>query len=74
MHIPEMSGWKFVAEFRRGRKEPVALECFVAIPDLEQAQRMAAAKLVGADAITAEQISKAELVRLDVKNGEAVIR
>lgn len=72
VHISEMSGWKFIAEFRRGRKEPIALECFVSIPDLEQAQKIA--KLVGADAIKAEQISKAELVHRDVKNGEAVIQ
>ncbi len=69
-----MSGWKFIAEFRRGRKEPVTLECFVAISNLEQARMAAATKLVGADAITEEQISKAELIRRDVRRGEAVIR
>ena len=69
-----MAGWKFVAEFRRGRKAPVRLECLVAIPDLEQARIAAATKLVGADTITEEEISKAELVRRDVKKGEAVIR
>jgi hypothetical protein len=42
-----MAGWKFIAEFRRGRKNPIALEYFVAIPDLEQARIIAAAKLVG---------------------------
>jgi len=69
-----MAGWKFIGEFRRGRKAPIALECFVAIRDLEQAQPIAAQKLVGADAITAEQISGAELRRLFIKSGEAAIR
>ena len=72
--ISVMHGWKFIGEFKRGRKEPVTLECFVAIPALEQARVAASTKLAGADAITEEQISKAELVRRDVKNGEAVIR
>lgn len=69
-----MSGWKFVGEFRRGRKAPFTLECFVAISNLEEARMAAATKLVGADAITEEQISKAELVRRDVKKGEAAFR
>jgi hypothetical protein len=43
-----MAGWKFIAEFKRGRKSPIALEYFVAIPDLGQPQIVAAAKLVGA--------------------------
>lgn len=68
-----MSGWKFIAEFS-GRKAPVTLECFVAIPDLDQARIAAAMKLVGADAITEEKISRAELVRRDVKMGDAVFR
>jgi hypothetical protein len=67
-----MSGWKFVAEFRRGRKDPILLACLVAVSDLDQAQRIAATKLVGADEITAEEISNAELKRLNIKNGEAV--
>lgn len=70
-----MAGWKFIAEFRRGRKEPIALVCFVAVADLEQARAVAARKLVGADEITAAgQISKAELARLYIRDGEAVIR
>lgn len=74
VHIPNMPGWKFIAEFRRGRKNPVALECFVVAPDFEQAQKIAATKLVGADTITAEPIPDAELARLDINKGEVVFR
>jgi hypothetical protein len=68
-----MAGWKFVAEFRRGRKEPIALECFVAVPDLRQAQIIAAKMLVGADEISAEEISSAELGLRNIRNGHAVL-
>jgi hypothetical protein len=67
-----MSGWKFVAEFRRGRKNQISLECLIAVPDLDQAQKIAATKLVGADEITAEKISNAELMRLNIKSGDIV--
>jgi hypothetical protein len=43
-------------------------------PDLEQAQIIAAAKLVGADEITTEQLSGSELRRLAIKDGEAAFR
>ena len=69
-----MAGWKFIAEFRRGRKNPIALEYFVAIRDLEQAQMVAAAKLVGADEITTEQLSSTALMHLAITNGEADFR
>ena len=69
-----MAGWKFIAEFKRGRKSPIALEYFVAIPDLGQPQIVAAAKLVGADEITTEQLSSSELRRRDIKDGEAAFR
>jgi len=68
-----MAGWKFVAEFRRGRKEPIALECFVAVPDLRQARIIAAKMLVGTDEIRAEEISNAELGVRNIRNGHAVL-
>jgi hypothetical protein len=68
-----MAGWKFVAEFRRGRKEPIALECFVAVLELGQARRIAAKMLVGADAISAEEISSAELRLRNIRSGDAVL-
>ena len=67
-----MAGWKFVAEFWRGRKEPIALECFVATPDLRQAQIIAAKMLVGADEIRVEEISSAELRLWNIRSGDAV--
>jgi hypothetical protein len=74
VHIQKMAGWKFIAEFRRGRKDPLALQYFVAVPDLEQAQIIAATKLVGADEITIEPLSSFELRRLAIKDGEAAFR
>ena len=68
-----MAGWKFVAKFRRGRKEPIELECFVAVADLKQAEIIAATKLVGADEIMAEEISNAELRHRKISDGDAVI-
>jgi len=69
-----MAGWKFIAQFGRRRKDPIALEYFVAVPDLEQAQIIAAAKLVGADEITTEQLSAPDLRRLSIKDGAAAFR
>jgi hypothetical protein len=68
-----MGGWKFVAEFRRGRKEPMVLECFVAVADLKQAQIIAATKLMGADVVTSEEISNGELRLRNIRDGDAVI-
>jgi hypothetical protein len=42
-------GWKFVGEFKRGREACLAIECIVALPDLEEAKAIASKKLVGAD-------------------------
>lgn len=57
-----MPRWKFVAEFRRERREPTRLECFVAIPDAKEARQIAAKKLAGADQIkSAQEIPDAEL-------------
>jgi hypothetical protein len=68
-----MAGWKFVAEFKRGRKEPIAIECFVAVEDLKRAQIVASNKLVGADEVRAEEISSAELRLRNVRDGDAVV-
>ena len=68
-----MSGWKFVAEFRRGRKDPILLACLVAVSDLDQAQRIAATKLVGADEITAEEITSFELKARNIKDGDVLL-
>jgi hypothetical protein len=68
-----MAGWKFLTEFRRGRKEPIALECFVAVPELRQARIIAAKMLVGADEISAEEISSAELRLRNIRSGDAVL-
>ena len=52
-------GWKFVGEFKRGRKACLAIECIVALPDLEEAKAIASKKLVGADQLTAKELSRA---------------
>jgi hypothetical protein len=73
-HIPGMrAGWKFVGEFRRGRKEPLALECIIAIPDRKKAQAIAREKLVGADNITAIEISRIELRDLNLRDGDVYL-
>jgi hypothetical protein len=64
------TGWKFVGEFRRGRQEPLALECIIAISDPEKAQAIARDKLVGADNITAMEISASELRALNLRDGD----
>ena len=64
------SGWKFVGEFKRGRKESVELECIVAIPNRMEAEEIALKRLVGADEITAIELSRAELAALNLKEGD----
>jgi hypothetical protein len=46
-------GWKFVGKFERGRKECLAIECIVAVPDPKEAKAIAGKKLIGADELTA---------------------
>jgi hypothetical protein len=58
------NGWKFVGEFKRGRKAGLAIECIVAVPDLEEAKAIASKKLIGADEITAMELSRAEIKAL----------
>jgi len=62
-----------VGEFRRGRKKPMALECIIAIPYPEMAQAVAREKLVGADNITATEISRIELRALNLRDGDVVV-
>jgi hypothetical protein len=63
-------GWKFVGEFKRGRKACFAIECIVMLPDLEEAKAIASKKLVGADEITATELSRAEIRALNLKEGD----
>jgi hypothetical protein len=65
-----VAGWKFSGEFRRGRKQCLALECIVALPDRLRAEQIALKKLVGADAISATALSRAEVIALRLEEGE----
>jgi hypothetical protein len=64
------AGWKFVGEFKRGRKASLSLECIVALRDRRAAEGIAREKLVGADTITATELSRAELKALNVMQGD----
>jgi len=66
-------GWKFVGEFKRGRKACLAIECIAAVPDLEEAKAIASKKLVGADQITAEELSRAQIRALNLKEGDVLL-
>jgi hypothetical protein len=70
-HICDMgAGWKFVGEFKRGRKASLSLECIVALSDRRAAEGIASKKLVGADTITATELSQAELNTLNIMEGD----
>ena len=64
------AGWKFLGEFKRGRKESLLLECIVALRDRNEAEGIARKKLVGADTITAIELSKTELNALNIMEGD----
>jgi hypothetical protein len=64
------AGWKFTGEFRRGRKAPLELECIVARSSRLEAEQIALGKLIGADVITAADLSRAELTALKIEDGE----
>jgi hypothetical protein len=64
------AGWKFTGEFRRGRKAPLELDCIVARSSRLEAEQIAREKLVGADLITAIELSRAELTALKIEDGE----
>jgi len=66
-------GWKFVGEFKRGRKACLAIECIVAVPDLKEAKAIASKKLVGAVEITAKELSQAEIKALNLKEGDVLL-
>lgn len=65
-----IAGWKFSGEFRRGRKRCLELECIVALSNRLKAEQIALEKLIGADAITATALSRAELAALNIEDGE----
>jgi hypothetical protein len=65
-----VAGWKFSGEFRRGRKQCLALECIVALPNRLRAEQIAVEKLIGADAISVTALSRAELIALKIEDGE----
>jgi hypothetical protein len=65
-----VAGWKFVGEFKRGRKANLSLQCIVALRDRWAAERIARKKLVGADTITATELSRAELKALNIMEGD----
>ena len=63
-------GWKFVGKFERGRKECLAIECIVAVPDPKEAKAIASKKLIGADVITETELSPAQIRALYLKEGD----
>jgi hypothetical protein len=67
-------GWKFVGEFKRGRRACFAIECIVMLPDLGEAKVIASKKLVGADEITASELSRAEIKALNLKAGDVRLK
>jgi hypothetical protein len=64
------AGWKFLGEFKRARRKSLLLECIVALRDRNEAERIARKKLVGADKITAVELSRAELRALNIQQGD----
>jgi hypothetical protein len=61
--------WKFLGEFRRGRKASLSLECIVAVPNRRKAEAIASKVLVGADQITATQLSRVEIEAYLIEGG-----
>jgi hypothetical protein len=47
----------------------LGLRCIVAVPDLKEAKAIASKKLIGADEITATELSRARIKALDLKEG-----
>jgi hypothetical protein len=64
------AGWKFLGEFKRGRKESLSLECIVALGDRNEAETIARKRLVGADTIIAVELSQADLTALNLSEGD----
>ena len=65
-----VAGWKFLGEFKRARRKSLSLECIVALRDRNEAERIARKKLVGADKITAVELSRADLRALNINEGD----
>ena len=63
-----------MGEFKRGRKASLSLQCIVALSDRRAAERIARKKLVGADKITATELSPAELKALNIMEGGVRLR
>jgi len=53
-----------------GPQSTPIIECIVAVSDLEEAKAIASKKLVGADQITANELSRAEMKALNLKEGD----
>ena len=64
------AGWKFRGEFKRGRAVGVSLECIVVQRNRELAEKIAREKLVGAEEITATELSRAEIDALKLNDGD----
>ena len=61
------NSWESSSE---GRKACLAIECIVAVPDLEEAKAIASKKLIGVDEITATKLSRAKIKALNLKEGD----
>ena len=64
------AGWKFLGKFRRGRKAWLELECIVALSSRIKAEEIAYKKLIGAEAISVTELSRAELRARDIEEGD----
>jgi hypothetical protein len=64
------AGWKFRGEFKRGRAVGLSLECIVVQRNRKLAEKIAREKLVGADDITATELSRDDLTALKLKDGD----
>ncbi len=63
-------GLEILGEFKRGRRESLSLECIVALRDRNEVEEIARKKLVGADKITAVELSRAQLTALNIIQGD----
>ena len=71
-HFSDVAGLPDDVRYRthRGRKARLAIECIVAVPDLEEAKAIASKKLIGVDEITATKLSRAKIKALNLKEGD----
>jgi hypothetical protein len=47
--------------------------CLAKVPDLEEAKAIASKKLIGADEITATELSSAQIKALNLKEGDVIL-